>query len=65
MRKYIIITIAILIAPYIASIFLTSNPIGDGHEHSDHEFVLLYKGMLHIMDDGLMVSSNISSGMLS
>ena len=53
MRKYITITIVILVAPYVTSIFLASNPIGDGHEDRDHEFVLLYKGMPHSMNDGL------------
>ena len=54
MRNYIIITVAILVTLYVASIFLTSNPIGDVHEDRDHKFILLYEDMQHSMDDGLV-----------
>ena len=52
-RKYVTTTIAILVVPYVAFIFLASNPIGDVHKNWDHEFVLLYEGMPHSMDYGL------------
>jgi len=51
--KYVTIMIPILVALYLASIFLALNPIGDVHENRNHEFVLLYEGMPHSMDDGL------------
>ena len=53
-KKYITITIVILVEPYVASIFLPSNHIGDVHEARDHGFVQLYEDMLHSMDDGLV-----------
>ena len=46
--------VVILVAPYVASIFLTLNLIGDVHEDRDHEFVLLYKDMPHSTDDDLV-----------
>jgi len=46
--------VVILITSYIASIFFTSNPIGDVHEDIDHEFILLYEDIPHSTDDGLV-----------
>jgi len=54
-KKYVIITIAILVAPYVAVIFFASNSIRDVHEVRGHEFVLLYEGMPRGTDDGLLI----------
>ena len=53
MRKYTTMVV-IFLAPYVVSIFLALNLIGDVHEDRDHEFVLLYKDMPHSMDEGLI-----------
>ena len=52
-KNYITITVVILVKPYVASIFLASNLIGDVHEARNHKFVQLYEDMSHSMDDGL------------
>ena len=54
MRKYITTTVVILVVPYVASIFLASNSIGDVYEDQEHEFVLLYEDMPHSTDKGLV-----------
>ena len=53
-EKYITITIAIVVAPYVASIFFVLNPLVDVHEVWGHKFILLYEGMPQSMDDGLV-----------
>ena len=44
----------ILSVPYVASIFLASNPIGDMHKVRDFEFVQLYADMPDGTDEGLV-----------
>jgi len=53
-KNYITITVVILVEPYVASIFLASNMIGDEYDAQDHEFVQLYEDMPHDMNDGLV-----------
>ena len=53
-QKCMTITVVILVVPYVASIFLASNLIGDVHEARDHEFVQLYKDIPHSTDECLV-----------
>ena len=53
-KKYITVTIVILVVSYVASIFPASNSIGDVHEVLDHEFVQLYEDMPYSMNEGLV-----------
>ena len=46
--------VAVFVSPYVVSIFLASNLIGDVHEDRDHEFVILNEDMPHSTDDGLV-----------
>ena len=53
-KKYITITVVILVVPYVTCIFLASNLIRDVHEARDHEFIQLHKDMPHSTDEGLV-----------
>ena len=59
MKKYVTITIAILVASYVTSILLASNPIGEVHEDRNHEFVSLCEDMPHTRITWMIVSLNI------
>jgi len=46
--------IAIFLASSITSVFLQLNPIRDVHKVRGHKFELLYVGIMHSTNDGLM-----------